>query len=197
MVWSPPSARMTSAFPSVSRAPLSMCSMASARLNGFGARSPASATWSVDHGETSIAWWYARRSFEPARIACGPNLAPGRYVTPESNGTPRTATRARSTSWSRGSRANVSGPTNRGRTRASGAPIGSIGDTLLRPERRLVVVGNEAERPPQERHQDRRTHEAEPERSSDSEGSGQKAADRRTDDKPAEDPDPVHARDAA
>ena len=120
------SASSRSARSSVVLAPASICSIASPMSNGFGARSPASATWWTYHGSTSRGAWYGRRSFEPARIAAGPNRAPGRYDTPESNGTPRIATPARSTSSSRGSRANVSGPTYRGRWRPSGAPMGSI-----------------------------------------------------------------------
>ena len=43
--------------------------------------------------------------YDPARIADGPNRAPGRYVTPASNGTPTIATSQAVTSSRRGSRA--------------------------------------------------------------------------------------------
>ena len=46
--------------------------------NGLTATSPASATWWTDHGSTSRNGWYGRSSLLPARIAAGPNRAPGR-----------------------------------------------------------------------------------------------------------------------
>ncbi len=47
-------------------------------------------------------------------MALPPKRAPGRYETPESNGTPTTATSAVPTSSRRGSRAKVAGPAYRG-----------------------------------------------------------------------------------
>src|SRR3954452_4263218 len=54
----------------------------------------------------------------------GPNRAPGRELTPESNGEPTTAMSARSTSSSRGRRAKVAGPAKRGTSVASTGPTG-------------------------------------------------------------------------
>ena len=49
-----------------------------------------------------------------ARTAFGPNRPPTRYVTPVSNGTPMTARSTSSSVLTRGNRANVDGPVNRG-----------------------------------------------------------------------------------
>ena len=131
IVWSPPSATRRSARPNRSVAAASIAPTASTMSNGLQAISPASATWWARHGSTSRAGWYGRRSFDPARIADGPKRAPLRYDTPESNGTPTTATAASPTSSRRGNLANVSGPANRGTTRASGGPTGLRSRGLL------------------------------------------------------------------
>jgi hypothetical protein len=47
---------------------------------------------------------------EACLIACGPNRAPGRKLTPESNGIPRIATSQRSRSLSSGRRTKVDDP---------------------------------------------------------------------------------------
>src|SRR5690348_14125656 len=57
-------------------------------------------------------------------MALPPKRAPGRYETPESNGTPTTATSARPTSSRRGSRAKVAGPAYRGTRDESTGPRG-------------------------------------------------------------------------
>src|SRR5689334_14457304 len=65
-------------------------------------------------------------------MCAGPKRAPGRYETPESNGTPTTATSVRVTSSVRGRRAKVAGPAKRGTRVASTGPIGG---TVVMPSR--------------------------------------------------------------
>lgn len=105
-------------------------SIASVRSKGLTAMSPASATCWAPNGCVCSAGWYGRSSLLLARTCPGPNRAPGRYETPESNGTPTIATSTASSPpacSSVGRRANVAGPANRGTVVASGGPIGSSG----------------------------------------------------------------------
>src|SRR5215472_7996212 len=90
--------------------------------NGLTARSPASTTWSLANGDTASAGLYGRRSLDDSLMCAGPNLAPGRYVTPLSNGTPSTTASALATSSILGSLAKVAGPENRGIFVASMGP---------------------------------------------------------------------------
>src|SRR5687767_1723667 len=102
---------------STSSAPRSIWPIDSMMSNGLQETSPASAPCRSANGSISwIGWNCGRSILDACRIACGPNRAPGRKLTPESNGIPRIATSQRSMSRSSGSRTNVEAPAYRGTT---------------------------------------------------------------------------------
>ena len=116
-MWSPPMLTIELARSSTSSAPRSIWPIDSMMSKGLQATSPASAPWSNAKGSISwIGWNCGRSILEAWRIACGPNRAPGRKLTPESNGIPRIATSHRSRSRSSGRRTNVDGPAYLGTT---------------------------------------------------------------------------------
>mmetsp|Transcript_76234 Transcript_76234/g.215740 ORF Transcript_76234/g.215740 Transcript_76234/m.215740 type:complete len:228 (+) Transcript_76234:715-1398(+) len=90
-VWSPPMRTSRLADCSTLRQCSKIWLVALSMPKGVTATSPASTTWRSKRGRCCTAIMYGRISRELARTASGPNLAPGRKLQPESNGTPTTA----------------------------------------------------------------------------------------------------------